>query len=91
MKHEFARSPIKPSLAIEQIDAAVDRSWTEMASWMPDQRRENLPMLLNAIGRLETRLMVLRQGVKREIAVWNDLVKPSRVGVVPDEDENEGD
>lgn len=78
--------------AIEMIEG-LDTSdiWIKIAEWTPDERRANLPPLLNAIGRLETRLMVLRLGVRREIAVWNDLVKPARVGVVPDEDENEGD
>jgi pyridoxine 5'-phosphate synthase PdxJ len=74
---------------IEQVDMSA--IWSAMRVWTPEQRRANLPALLNAIRRLEMRLMVLRMSVTREIASVYELIKPSRVGVMPDEDENEGD
>jgi hypothetical protein len=78
---------------IEQMDAAVSALWidTAMGAWTPETRRRRLPELLNAVRRAEMRLMVLRLSVTREIADVYELVKPARVGVVPDEDENEGD
>lgn len=91
---QFPRDPSgapDPLILMGRMDASVSAIWVKMAAWTPEQRREDLPELLNAIGRIETRLMVLRQAVKKEIACWHDLVKPSRAGVVPDEDENEGD
>lgn len=91
---QFPRDPSgspAPLELLDRMDRATSAIWAEMGSWTPEQRRANLPPLLNAIRRVEMRLMVLRQGVTREIAGVYDLVKPSRVGVVPDEDENKGD
>ena len=86
------RDPVASPSPLADIDAAVSRVWAEMGAWTPEQRRANLPALLNAIGRLETRLMVLRQGFQREISGSFELVAPSRAGVVPSEDEDsEGD
>jgi hypothetical protein len=84
--------PVAPPAPLADIDAAVTRAWAEMRAWTPEQRRANLPALLNAIRLLETRLMVLRQNVMRDIAGSFELVAPSRAGVVPSEDEDsEGD
>lgn len=89
------RAQLQGSLSLAKIEtrisSAIDDAWAKMGKWTPGQRRENLPELLNAIRRQETRLMVLRMRVTREIAGVYELVKPARVGVVSDEDENEGD
>lgn len=96
-KRDTTQSPRDPSGSpaplelLDRMDRATSAIWAEMGAWTPEQRRANLPPLLNAIRRLETRLMVLRMSVTREIAGVYELVKPARVGVVPDEDENEGD
>jgi hypothetical protein len=68
--------------------AAMSDIWVEMETWTPEQRRTHLPTLVSPIRLLETRLMVLRQRVMREIAGSYDLVKPSRAGVVPDESDD---
>ena len=91
---QFPRDPSgapDPFVLMKRMDASVSAIWIKMAAWTPERRRENLPEILNAVRRLEMRLMVLRQGVTREIAGAFELVKPTRVGVVPDEDDNEGD
>lgn len=96
MKHEVAinrslrrRDPIKFTMGM--MDASVSIIWAEMTGWTPEQRRARSPELLNEIGRLEMRLMVMRQRVTQDIAGSFELVAPARVGVVSDEDENEGD
>jgi hypothetical protein len=84
---QFPRDPSgapDPLILMERMDASVSAIWVKMAAWSPEQRRENLPDLLNAIRRLETRLMVLRQGVARDISGAFELVKPRSAGIVPD-------
>lgn len=94
MKHEVNRSlrrrdPIKFTMGM--MDAAVSIIWAEMTGWTPEQRRASSPALLNDIGRLEMRLMVMRRRVTQDIAGSFELVAPARAGVVPDEDDEGGD
>ena len=68
---QFPRDPSgapDPLVLMERMDASVSAIWIKMAAWTPEQSRANLPELLNATRRMETRLMVLRQGIARVIA-----------------------
>lgn len=75
------------SAPLASADAAIWDAWAQLITWTPEQRRANMPELLNAIRRLETRLLVLRQKVAHEISCSFEHVAPSRAGVVPDEGE----